>query len=104
MENAGCDSCGIHDRVEGSKFCDGCKEEEALQNRDDTVEAKLRKAVRDIAEEIQETEYRLSELRSEKAEILREVKAENWYNLSGYLTEQEVESLCECSPQDLLAD
>jgi len=36
-DNAGCDCCGTYDRVEESKFCEGCKDQEDDDESDNAV-------------------------------------------------------------------
>lgn len=84
-------------------------EEEALMDRDESVAAKLRAHIvgsRERAQQLRDAARSLErQAREESAEADRVEAAardELWWELSGLLGAETVESLCNCSPSNIL--
>jgi hypothetical protein len=76
-------------------------EEAWLEARDDRVRAKLEKALNDAYNEAQEAQRLIDEKNNEIRRVRKATREGHWYDLRSYLTEAEIESLCEVSPVDL---
>jgi hypothetical protein len=68
------------------------------------IAARLREARDDARARARDARREAEEAEEEAREIEEAVKAEKWYELGGYLTSAEIDSLCDISPQDLLAN
>ena len=75
--------------------------DEELDRRDERLRMYLEVVVRGKEEESRRYEREARNLRREAARIRSAAKGERWWELSGILTVQEIESLCDVSPSSL---
>jgi hypothetical protein len=64
----------------------------------------LRAAVKERREAARDLREQAAQMEAEARRIEQAAAGERWHELGGYLKAADVESLCECSPADLLSD
>ena len=78
--------------------------EEQLQDRDEQVCNELQSIIKYKSDLADEMGRQARELRLEAEKIRVAVLNEKWWELKGYLTQEEIESLCQISPTNLLSE
>lgn len=80
------------------------EEELRLQERDERIKKQLELELRDIDRDLGDYERRINDLKLRKHRIAKAVKDELWYGLRDILDPDDVESLCNISPQNLFQE
>ena len=80
------------------------QDEDFLQRRDERVKTVLTKALERLALEKAEADARAQEASREMIRLREAADNEQWWQLRSYLSQSDIESLCNCSPSELLSE
>lgn len=83
--------------------CEDCGGD-PLDKRDERVRQRLLNATRQLREEAYEHELAAKRQFKEARRIEEAVMRQEWWRLGAYLSSQDIESLSNVSPEDLLGD